>query len=173
MLALRTIASLGALAPDQLGYALPLVVPVVTNSMTDTKKEVAEAAKAAMTAACDVIGNRDIEHMTPFIIKSFTHPDEVPEIMHNLAGVTFVQSVQSPALAMVVPLLIKGTSTSVIRTLSVSSFVYNSLFVMYHFVTTHFAFIPSSFFYFKRSSFTHYCNSSSECCDHRQHVKTC
>jgi hypothetical protein len=32
--------------------------------------------------------------MTPFIIKSFTHPDEVPEIMHNLAGVTFVQSVQ-------------------------------------------------------------------------------
>ena len=46
--------------------------------------------------------------MTPFIVKSFTHPDEVPEIMHKLAGVTFVQSVQAPALAMVVPLLIKG-----------------------------------------------------------------
>ena len=28
--------------------------------------------------------------------------------MHKLAGVTFVQSVASPALAMVVPLLIKG-----------------------------------------------------------------
>jgi elongation factor 3 len=28
--------------------------------------------------------------------------------MHKLAGVTFVQSVESPALAMVTPLLIKG-----------------------------------------------------------------
>jgi len=107
-LALRTIASLGNHAPEQLGFCLPEVVPVVSNSMTDTKKEVSEAAKAAMTAACEVIGNRDIEHMTPFIVKSFTHPDEVPEIMHKLAGVTFVQSVQAPALAMVVPLLIKG-----------------------------------------------------------------
>jgi len=107
-LALRIIASLGNHAPEQLGFCLPEVVPVVSNSMTDTKKEVSEAAKAAMTAACEVIGNRDIEHMTPFIVKSFTHPDEVPEIMHKLAGVTFVQSVQAPALAMVVPLLIKG-----------------------------------------------------------------
>jgi elongation factor 3 len=110
--ALRTIASFGDHAPEQLGYSLPDIVPVVTSSMTDTKKEVKEAAIAAMTAACEVIGNKDIEHMTPFIIKSFTHPKEVPEIMHNLAGVTFVQSVQSPALAMVVPLLIKGLRAS-------------------------------------------------------------
>ena len=61
-----------------------------------------------MTAACDVIGNRDIEHMTPYILKSITDPDEVKEIMHKLAGVVFVQSVQSPALAMVVPLLLRG-----------------------------------------------------------------
>merc|ERR1712000_494405 len=67
-----------------------------------------EAAYQAMVAACDVIGNRDIEHMTSRIVRSITNPEEVPEIMHELAGVTFVQSVQSPALAMVVPLLLRG-----------------------------------------------------------------
>jgi hypothetical protein len=52
-----------------------------------------------------VVGNKDIEHLTAKIVRSITNPDEVPEIMHALAGVTFVQSVQSPALAMVVPLV--------------------------------------------------------------------
>jgi len=126
-LALRTIAALSDAAPEQLGFALPQVVPEVTSSITDSKKEVAEAAKAAMTAACDVIGNRDIEHMTPFIIKSFTHPDEVPEIMHNLAGVTFVQSVQSPALAMVVPLLIKGLRSRITATRRQSAVIIDNM----------------------------------------------
>lgn len=116
VLALRVIASFGDHAPVQLGNALPQVVPEVTVCMVDTKKEVKEAANAAMSAACDVIGNRDIEHMTTHILRSITNPEEVPEIMHTLAGVTFVQSVQSPALAMVVPLLLRGLSSRVTAT---------------------------------------------------------
>ena len=76
-LALKTIASFGDHAPEQLGNMLPEVIPQVTSSMTETKKEVKEAALAAMTAACDVIGNRDIEHMTQNIIRSITNPEEV------------------------------------------------------------------------------------------------
>ena len=70
------------------------VVPQVSLSMSELKKEVNTAAFAAMTAACSVIGNKDIEHMTPKIVRSISNPEEVPEIMHSLAGVTFVQSVQ-------------------------------------------------------------------------------
>jgi len=66
---LKAIASLGDSAPENLGNALPEVVPEVTDHMTDTKKQVAEAARIAMTAACDVIGNRDIEHMTAHIVR--------------------------------------------------------------------------------------------------------
>merc|ERR1712176_46841 len=55
-----------------------------------------------------VIGNKDIEHMTDKILQAITKPKDVPEIMHKMAGVTFVQSVESPALAMVVPLLLRG-----------------------------------------------------------------
>jgi len=108
VLCLKLISRFGENSAEQLGYALPLVVPHLTVCMSEAKKEVAAAALAAMTATCDVIGNRDIEHMTGKIVRSITNPEDVPEIMHALAGVTFVQSVQSPALAMVVPLLIRG-----------------------------------------------------------------
>lgn len=106
--ALNAIVGFGDHAPDQLGFSLPTVIPEVSKCIVDLKKEVCEAAEAAMTAVCDVVGNRDIEHMGKDILRSITHPEETAEIMHKLAGVTFVQSVESPALAMVTPLLIKG-----------------------------------------------------------------
>jgi elongation factor 3 len=127
VLALRTVASFGDSAPEQLGFALPQAVPELTVSMADTKREVVEAATAAMTAACDVIGNRDIEHMTPHILRSITNPEEVPEIMHTLAGVTFVQSVQSPALAMVVPLLLRGLRSRVTATRRQSAVIIDNM----------------------------------------------
>ena len=107
-LALQCIATFSANAPSQLGNALPEIVPEVTACMWDTKKQVKVAATDAMKTACEVIGNKDIEHMTGKIITAITKPKEVPEIMHQMAGVTFVQSVESPALAMVVPLLLRG-----------------------------------------------------------------
>jgi elongation factor 3 len=106
--ALKCLALFAKTAPKQLGNALPEVVPEVTACMWDTKKQVKVAATSAMKAACDVIGNKDIEHMTDKIVIAVNSPKEVPEIMHKMAGVTFVQSVESPALAMVVPLLIRG-----------------------------------------------------------------
>lgn len=126
-LALRVIASFGDHAPEQLGNSLPEVVPHVTASMTETKKEVSQAAYLAMTNACNVIGNRDIEHMTDKIVRSIANPDEVPEIMHALAGVTFVQSVESPALAMVVPLLIRGLRSKVTATRRQSSVIIDNM----------------------------------------------
>jgi len=107
-LALNCVASFGETAPKQLSNALPEVVPEITACMWDTKKQIKKAATEAMREALKVIGNKDIEHMTEKILTAITKPKEVPEIMHQMAGVTFVQSVESPALAMVVPLLLRG-----------------------------------------------------------------
>ena len=127
VLALNVVAKFGDIAAEQLGTALPEVVPEVTPCVTDVKKDVANAAIAAMSAACDVIGNRDIEHMTSNILRSITHPKEVPEIMHALAGVTFVQSVQSPALAMVTPLLVRGLKSGVTATCRQSAVIIDNM----------------------------------------------
>ena len=106
--ALQCLARFKTVAPRQLADSLPLVVPEVTACMWDTKKQVKKASTDTMKEALGVIGNRDIEHMTGKILAAITKPKEVPEIMHKMAGVTFVQSVESPALAMVVPLLLRG-----------------------------------------------------------------
>jgi len=126
-LALKVIAGFADHAPEQLGFSLPTVVPEVTISMGEAKKEVSSAAYSAITAACNVIGNRDIEHMTPKIVRSISNPEDVPEIMHSLAGVTFVQSVQSPALAMVVPLLIRGLRSKVTATRRQSAVIIDNM----------------------------------------------
>lgn len=126
-LALKIIASFADYAPEQLGNSLPDVVPKVTLSMSDTKKEVSQAAFEAMTNSCNVIGNKDIEHMTGKIVRSISHPDEVPELMHSLAGVTFVQSVEAPALAMVVPLLIRGLRSKVTATRRQSAVIIDNM----------------------------------------------
>ena len=107
-LSLKCIGRFEKTAPRQLADALPLVVPEVTACMWDTKKQVKKASTDTMKKALEVIGNKDIEHMTGKILTAITKPKEVPEIMHKMAGVTFVQSVESPALAMVVPLLLRG-----------------------------------------------------------------
>jgi len=107
-LALQCLGRFKSVAPKQLADSLPLVVPEVTACMWDTKKQVKKASTSTMKKALEVIGNRDIEHMTAKILTAITKPQEVPEIMHIMAGVTFVQSVESPALAMVVPLLLRG-----------------------------------------------------------------
>jgi len=80
-----------------------------------------------MKGACDVIGNKDIEHMTDKILTAITKPKEVPEIMHEMAGVTFVQSVECPALAMVVPLLLRGLREKATATKRQSAVIINNM----------------------------------------------
>ncbi|KAI9349890.1 ABC cassette-containing protein [Zopfochytrium polystomum] len=65
--------------------------------------------------------------MTGPILRSITHPEETKEIMHKLAGVTFVQSVESPALAMITPLLIRGLQSGVTATMRQSAVIIDNV----------------------------------------------
>lgn len=125
--ALKCISVFNKVAPKQLGNALPEIVPEVTSCMWDTKKQVKTASTNAMKSALDVIGNKDIEHMTLKILAAITKPKEVPEIMHAMAGVTFVQSVERPALAMVVPLLLRGLREKTTATKRQSAVIINNM----------------------------------------------
>lgn len=126
-MALKCFPVFNESAPKQLGNSLPEVVPEVTACMWDTKKQIKVAATNAMRDAMNVIGNRDIEHMTGKILDAITKPKEVPEIMHKMAGVTFVQSVECPALAMVVPLLLRGLREKSIATKRQSAVIINNM----------------------------------------------
>jgi elongation factor 3 len=103
--ALERVAGLCAAAPKQTAACLPTLVPELTPSLWDTKKEVKAAAKSAVTAAFGLSGNRDVEPVIPKLVSAASNPKEVEGTVHALAATTFVQSVDSPTLAVVVPLL--------------------------------------------------------------------
>lgn len=125
--ALNILTKLPDIAPYQVSVYLPDIVPELTSHINDIKKEVKVAAYNTMIAVCNVIGNTDIEHMTPHIVRAIMNPSEVPELMHKLAGVIFVQSVKSSALAMVVPLLLRGLNAKVTATRRQSAIIIENM----------------------------------------------
>lgn len=125
--ALTLLGRLPDLAPYQVSVYLPDIVPQLTPHMNDIKKEVKSVAYDTMVSCCNVIGNTDIEHMTQHIVKAIMNPSDVPELMHKLAGVIFVQSVKSAALAIVVPLLLRGLNAKVIATRRQSAIIIENM----------------------------------------------
>ncbi|KAK0385693.1 hypothetical protein NLU13_6870 [Sarocladium strictum] len=108
MAALDFIDALVKNAPAQTGYRVPELIPVISEAMWDTKKEVKERAYKTMEALCQLIVNRDIERFIPELIKCIAKPENVPETVHLLGATTFVTEVQEPTLALMVPLLDRG-----------------------------------------------------------------
>jgi len=110
--ALAGASALCSSAPAQVAACLPVVVPAVTACLWDTKKDVSDAAKEAMREAFELTGNKDVEPVLPAMASAAVRPAEVPECVHALAATTFVQSVDSATLAVVVPLLARALGQS-------------------------------------------------------------
>ncbi|KAJ3340459.1 translational elongation factor EF-1 alpha, partial [Kappamyces sp. JEL0680] len=58
-----------------------------------------------MTQVCGTLDNIDVVPFLPALISCIAHPEEVPECVFKLAATTFVQQVEAPTLAIMVPLL--------------------------------------------------------------------
>ncbi|KAL8777258.1 MAG: hypothetical protein Q9194_002653 [Teloschistes cf. exilis] len=108
MTGLDCIEALVESAPTQLAYRVPDLIPVVSESMWDTKPEVKKAAYGTMEKVCNLIVNKDIERFIPELIKCIAKPENVPETVHLLGATTFVTDVHEPTLAIMVPLLDRG-----------------------------------------------------------------
>ncbi|KAI9002518.1 armadillo-type protein [Hyaloraphidium curvatum] len=106
--ALRILGQLASVAPKQMTAAVPDIIPLVSDCMWDTKAEVKKAAFKAMNDVCALISNKDIEKFIPALIACIAEPEKVPETVHQLGATTFVQEVESPTLAIMVPLLSRG-----------------------------------------------------------------
>lgn len=92
-------------APMSVSACLPEIVPVVSTTLWETKKQVSTAANQTMLKVCSKIGNIDIEPHLPKLIDAISHPEKVSECIYALAAITFVSQVEAPALAIMTPLL--------------------------------------------------------------------
>lgn len=105
---LECIEALVETAPTQLSFLVPTLIPIVSESMWDTKPEVKKKAYGTMEKICKLIENKDIEKFIPELIKCIAKPENVPETVHLLGATTFVTDVHEPTLAIMVPLLERG-----------------------------------------------------------------
>jgi len=108
MTALDFIDTIVRTAPTQTAFRVPDLIPVVSEAMWDTKKEVKDHAYKTMEKVCQLIVNKDIEEFIPELIKCIAKPENVPKTVHLLGATTFVTEVQEPTLALMVPLLDRG-----------------------------------------------------------------
>ncbi|KAL2913906.1 translational elongation factor EF-1 alpha [Polyrhizophydium stewartii] len=106
--ALKFLGNLTKTSTSQVARCLPEIIPVVSEVMWDTKPEVKKAAHESMTEVCGVLDNIDVIPFLPALISSIARPEEVPECVYKLAATTFVQQVEAPTLAIMVPLLVRG-----------------------------------------------------------------
>merc|ERR1719359_1899938 len=105
---LECIEALAETSPAQTAIRVPDLIPIVSESMWDTKPEVKKKAYSTMEKICQLISNKDIERFIPELIKCIAKPENVPETIHLLGATTFVTDVHEPTLAIMVPLLERG-----------------------------------------------------------------
>ncbi|KIK67175.1 hypothetical protein GYMLUDRAFT_37228 [Collybiopsis luxurians FD-317 M1] len=95
-------------AKDEVAAELVQVLPKVENAMHDTKSEVSAAAIKCAEALCTTLANPDLVPHIPVLVKCMANPDSVPACIKALSSTTFVAEVTAPALAVLVPLLIRA-----------------------------------------------------------------
>ncbi|CCH60937.1 hypothetical protein TBLA_0D04410 [Henningerozyma blattae CBS 6284] len=105
---LAAISQLVDAAKEQVALRMPELIPVLSEAMWDTKKEVKQAATATITKSTETVDNKDIERFIPKLIECIADPSEVPETVHLLGATTFVAEVTPATLSIMVPLLSRG-----------------------------------------------------------------
>merc|ERR1719390_595366 len=105
---LNLIASFAKKAPKSIGFELANLISAVADLTCDIKKEVKEAALACMSAIAACTGNRDLEPFLPSVVDAASSITNTHNCVEKLAGCVFVQNVETPALAVMLPVLTRG-----------------------------------------------------------------
>ena len=92
----------------QITPLLSNLIPVVTNDVNSSQKEVKESSMKCLKQLLKCSNNADLEPFIPVILEAFTNPGSINTSVEKLASCIFVQNVEAPALAIVTPILVKG-----------------------------------------------------------------
>ena len=87
---------------------LESIIPIVSDLMVSTKKQIADLSMKTMKVISLTSNNKDLEPFIDQIILSVLEPSEVTKCIHGLASTVFVQKVETPALTIIEPLVLRG-----------------------------------------------------------------
>ncbi|KAJ3072605.1 translational activator of GCN4, partial [Rhizoclosmatium hyalinum] len=114
---IEMLGAMAALAPKQLSLSLPIIIPRLCEVLADTHIKVQEAAKEALNAFGKVIKNPEIQELVPELLAALVDPNENTQTaLTALLETSFVHYIDSPSLALIVPILQRGLIERVTET---------------------------------------------------------
>lgn len=106
---IQVLGSMAFCSPVMMASALPRVVPRLLQVMSEPKKEVSDAAHAALTQIASVITNPEIVPLLPSLQTALRDPFNGTKIaLDQLAGTSFAHAIDPASLALIMPISIKG-----------------------------------------------------------------
>ncbi|KAF9179251.1 translational activator of GCN4 [Haplosporangium sp. Z 11] len=103
------LGSMAFCAPKQLSISLPTIIPRLSDVLTDSHTAVQDAARLALTQFGEVISNPEIQDLVPIMMAALCDPNtKTHPALTALLGTSFAHYIDSPSLALVMPILERG-----------------------------------------------------------------
>ncbi len=105
------LGSMSYCAPKQLASCLPKVMPKLNIALADAHPRVRKAGLAALDDVSSVITNPEISSIASKLRDAMADPPQFTEVtLKELEEIEFVNPVDAPALAMIMPVVLRGIS---------------------------------------------------------------
>ncbi|KAI0077211.1 ARM repeat-containing protein [Panus rudis PR-1116 ss-1] len=95
-------------APRQLSQSLPVIIPRLTEVLTDSHAQVRTAANKSLKQFGEVISNPEIQSLVPVFLKALVDPAKTPNALSALLKTSFAHYIDHSSLALVVPIIERG-----------------------------------------------------------------
>lgn len=106
--ALERLGQCAATSPVQTCQILPMLIPLVTAQVWDTKPQVNKAAGHCLLQICQTNQNPDVLPAIPAVVTAVCKPSETVKAVQELMATTFVAPVDASTLAILCPVLSRG-----------------------------------------------------------------
>jgi elongation factor 3 len=107
-LSIEYLNNLAEKCANEIRVELIHIIPKIAQCFTDITTEMHDLAADCLTKFCATIQNMDVDPFIPRLVDVFRDNENSTEVIHSLAGVTFVQEVDSATLSIIVPVLLLG-----------------------------------------------------------------
>jgi len=94
--------------PVQIKISMPKLIPIISYDINDSGINVRKYASEVLELFLGCSGNDDLKQFIPVVLRGLKQPDKIYSCVEELASCVFVQNVESPALAITVPILLRG-----------------------------------------------------------------
>ncbi|KAH9175038.1 ARM repeat-containing protein [Lactarius sanguifluus] len=95
-------------APRQLSQSLPVIIPRLTDVLTDSHAQVRAGANKSLKQFGEVISNPEVQALVPVFLKAMVDPAKTPNALSALLKTSFVHYIDHSSLALVIPILERG-----------------------------------------------------------------